>query len=82
MVLFLMLYPSPVPSTDKGLVRIEIFNPYRAHFSVESKCDWDNKKGDFSFYKRIYVKGKSHIVLSIPNHYRNCQVWPKLEKLF
>jgi len=66
----------------KQYVKMEIFNPYKAHFSAEVKCDWNNNTNSFDFQKRIYLSGKTSVVLSVANHYRNCQIWPKLERLF
>ena len=79
-VLFIVCIP--LRSGAEQVVEITINNPYSATLSSEVKCDWNNVKKDFDFYKKIYVQGKSSVKIGIPNRFKQCQVWPKIESWF
>jgi hypothetical protein len=81
--LLYIYYPPPAngktPCTTCGhppTVDVTIPNPYSLDVSLEVKCDWNKKMNVWAFYKKYKIRSQRSVVISIPNHLKNCEVWP------
>ena len=57
-------------------VSINVYNVYSLNITIQVKCDYDNKTKQFQLDRIYKIPGDSSIQIIVPNHYKNCQVWP------
>jgi hypothetical protein len=64
-----------IPST----LNIQISNPYSFDVDAEVKCDWNDEKQEFNFYKRFIFPADQITKIEIPKAKRQCEVWPHVQ---
>lgn len=71
--LFILLFPNN-NEADDNFITITTYNPYMLRVRLEVKCDFRN--GDFTFHKFFHISSKDKTIISMPNNFKDCQIWP------
>jgi hypothetical protein len=69
---------SPAKAVSDGYIEIEIHNVYSLDTRIELKCDYNNNTKQFDLHKFYQIPGKKVVIISVPNKYKRCQIWPKI----
>lgn len=56
--------------------KIIAYNPYSMKVELEVKCDYNSKRGEFTYHRFFVIPKKSNVVIVVPNLLKECQVWP------
>ena len=61
-----------------GHISIQAHNVYNLDVTAEIKCNFNNIKKEYKFYKIITVPGKSNTIINVPNNVTECELWPSV----
>ena len=78
-VLSYLAYQSPAKAVQDTYTEIEVHNVYSLDVRVELKCDYNNNTKQFDLHRFYQIPGKKVIIISVPNKYKRCQIWPKVK---
>ncbi len=60
-------------------VSISTHNVYSMRVTLEVKCGrWLEDKKDFEYHKFFTIPGHKNTVITVPNMYTTCEIWPKV----
>lgn len=79
--LFYIAHKANAETIQSSYTEIEVHNVYSLNVRIELKCDYNNNTKQFDLHRFYEIPGKKVAVITVPNRYKKCQIWPKLKFL-
>jgi hypothetical protein len=71
----LFSFQTNIYSQPNKTTAIVINNTFGIGVELETKCDFDNKIGNYTYYKRIIIPKRTRKVLRVPVGLKMCEIW-------